>query len=122
LSGWVRVFECCFVLDPDKNSGYVQFESIRHAHVSQNTATPDPSQSVNLPYVQQNAPTATVPLSPEDPGYIPPEFVTPTEIGTPTPTPIPEQTGEFNIPIVLGVGVIIVVILLAWGLFGRFKI
>jgi len=33
---------------------------------------------------------------------------------TPTPTPIPVQTGTTNLPIVIGAGVIIGVILLAW--------
>jgi hypothetical protein len=41
--------------------------------------------------------------------------------GTPTPTPIPTQTGEFNIPIVLGVVAIITIILFAWAIVGGSK-
>jgi hypothetical protein len=122
LSGFIPGLDCCTIKDLDKSTHYVHLELIQNNPDPQINATTQSSQSVNLPYVQQNAPTATSTLSPEDPGYIPPEFVTPTVIGTPTPTPIPEQTGEFNIPIVLGAGVIILIILFAWGVFGRFKI
>lgn len=99
-----------------------QIRPMMWSQVPTNSATPDPSQAVNLPYVQQNAPTPTATVIPEDSGYPPPPMVTKGVTGTPTPTPIPIQTWEFNIPIVIGVVVIIAIILLAWGLFGRFKI
>lgn len=38
--------------------------------------------------------------------------------GTPTPTPIPEQTGAFNLPIILGALGIMLVIILAWFFIG----
>lgn len=99
-----------------------QFNQVKWAQVPTHNPTPDPSQSVNLPYIQQNAPTPTATLTPEDPGYLPPQLAAEGVTATPSPTPIPTQTWEFNIPIVVGVAVIIAIILFAWGLFGRFKI
>ena len=70
---------------------------------------------INLPIVEQNAPTSTsTPIG----GYPGPIQATPSETFTPTPTPIPIQTGSTNVPIVLGVIGIIFVILIAWLFFG----
>jgi hypothetical protein len=107
---------------PEREPGVSQNKPMNLSQVPSNSPTPDPSQAVNLPYVQQNAPTPTATLSPEDDGYVPPQLATEAIPGTPTSTPIPIQTWEFNIPIVIGVVVIIAIIMLAWGLFGRFKI
>lgn len=70
---------------------------------------------INLPIVEQNAPTSTpTPLG----GYPGPNQATPSETFTPTTTPIPVQTGATNLPIVLGAIGIIVVIIIAWLFFG----
>jgi hypothetical protein len=70
---------------------------------------------INLPIVEQNAPTSTsTPIG----GYPGPIQATPSETFTPTPTPLPVQTGSTNVPIVLGVIGIIFVILIAWLFFG----
>lgn len=70
---------------------------------------------INLPIIEQNAPTSTsTPLG----GYPGPIQATPSETFTPTPTPLPIQTGSTNVPIVLGVIGIIFVILIAWLFFG----
>jgi hypothetical protein len=66
---------------------------------------------INLPIIEQNAPTTTpVPLNVDSPA----ESETELNTGTPTPTPIPAQTGSVNIPIVFGALAIILVIILAW--------
>ena len=70
---------------------------------------------VNLPIVEQHAPTAT-PIPPSDSS--PPESVTEVNTGTPPPTPIPVQTGHVNIPIVFGALGIMLVIILAWFIVG----
>ena len=70
---------------------------------------------INLPIVEQNAPTLTsTPVG----GYPGPVQATPSQTFTPTSTPIPVQTGSTNLPIVFGALGIIAVILIAWLFFG----
>lgn len=77
----------------------------------------DPTETLvyNLPIIEHNTSELT-PL-PTD-AYPAPETAVPTITGTPTPTQIPVQSGSENLPIVLGAGAIIVVILLAWFFIG----
>jgi hypothetical protein len=77
-------------------------------------------QSVNLPLVQQQAP-AESPGYPAAPEIQPTQLVTQGPLATYTPTPIPVQGGEFNIPILIGVIVIIAIILLAWVILTRIR-
>jgi len=66
---------------------------------------------VNLPIIEQNAPTETpVPLNGDSQAGSETELYT----GTPTPTPIPVQTGSVNLPIVIGALAIMFVVILAW--------
>jgi hypothetical protein len=97
-----------------------------HVPASETTATPTmrptATAQVNLPFVQQRAPTSTPTLSPFDAGY--PAFIktlsaTPVEQSTPTPTPIPPQGESTNFPIVIGALVIISIVLLSWVVFGK---
>lgn len=88
------------------------------------TTSPQPTftAQVNLPFVQQLAPTATPTLSPFDEGY--PAYIetlsaTAFEHTTPTPTPIPPQGESTNFPIVAGAFVIISIVALSWVVFGR---
>ena len=66
---------------------------------------------VNLPIIEQNAPTNTpVPLNSDSQA----DSETELNTGTPTPKPIPVQTGSVNLPIVIGALAIMLVIILAW--------
>ena len=66
---------------------------------------------VNLPIIEQNAPTKTpVPLNSDSQANSETELNT----STPTPNPIPVQTGSVNLPIVIGALAIMLVIILAW--------
>jgi hypothetical protein len=117
----MRNTDLTIMFDPGELEDPLYLGSLNPVHFSQIPNTPDSSQAISLPYVQQNAPTATSTLAPEDPGYLPPHPATEIIPGTPSPTPIPIQTGAFNVPIVIGVGVIIAIILISWGVVGRFK-
>ncbi len=83
---------------------------------------PTMTAEVNLPFVQQLAPTATPTLSPFDEGY--PAFIktmtaTVEVQTTPTPTPIPPQDESTNFPIVAGALVIISIVFVSWVIFGK---
>ena len=66
---------------------------------------------VNLPIIEQNAPTKTpVPLNDDSQA----DSETELNTGTPTYQPISVQTGSVNLPIVIGALAIMLVIILAW--------
>lgn len=89
--------------------------SAQNSLTSMQAVTATGTMVINLPIIEQNAPTSTpTPIG----GYPGPDQATPSETYTPTPTPIPVQTGSTNLPIVIGVIGIIVVILVAWLFFG----
>jgi hypothetical protein len=71
------------------------------------TPTPEPTNAINLPIVQQEAPLQTQTSGEHSP---PP---------TPTPTPILPQNTEDNFPIVFGAFAIAMIIFLAWFVVGR---
>jgi hypothetical protein len=91
------------------NLSHSEYEAAEHQIASTGTMV------INLPIVEQNAPTSTAtPIG----GYPDPILSTPSETFTPTTTPLPVQTGSTNVPILLGAIGIIVVILIAWLFFG----
>lgn len=66
---------------------------------------------VNLPIIEQNAPTKTpIPLNDDSQA----DSETELNTGTPTYQPISVQTGSVNLPIVIGALAIMLVIILAW--------
>jgi len=71
------------------------------------TPTPEPTNALNLPIVQQEAPLFT--------GTPSGQFPLPSQ----TMIPIPPQPPEVNAPIVFGAIVIVSIILLAWFFVGR---
>lgn len=71
------------------------------------TPTPDPTNAINLPMVQQEAPYQTSTPTSEPP--------TPTE----TVIFIPPQPPIVNAPIVVGATVIVAIIVLAWVFVGK---
>ena len=71
------------------------------------TPTPEPTNALNLPIVQQEAPLLT--------GTPPGQFPLPSQ----TMIPIPPQPPEVNAPIVFGAIVIVSIIILAWFFIGR---
>jgi len=80
------------------------YSTISRSFVADHLATATTTIVINLPIIEQNEPEITPVPDTSD------QIDTPT----PTPTPIPVQTGTTNLPIVIGAGVIIGVILLAW--------
>lgn len=116
---------------PSLNGNFVSAHDAAGSDLSHNsalevTSTPafqtTTTAQVNLPFVQQLAPTATPTLSPFDEGY--PAFIktlsaTAEVQTTPTPTPIPPQGESVNFPIVVGAFVIISIVFLSWVVFGK---
>jgi len=74
------------------------------------TPTPDATNVISIPILQHDASLQT--SEPQASG----ELTPPPSI---TPTPIPPQSTEDNAPIVFGAIVIVLIIILAWFIFGR---
>jgi hypothetical protein len=118
---WIQGFGSNFFDKNPQNPARCCLTSIQGVSESPTPVNSEITIAANFPYVQQNAPTATATISPENPAYLPPLVITEEITGSPTPTPIPIQTGEFNIPILVGAVVIILIILLTWAVFYRIE-
>ena len=99
---------------PDQNTSLRDQEQITPSlgNLSRNTITPTPDATnvINLPIVQQDVSLQT--SEPQASGEI-------TPLPSITPTPIPPQTIEDNAPIVFGAIAIVLIIILAWVFLGR---
>jgi len=122
---------CCFVLlviilisfgiigsgFDHASAARVKSDEFPNNYLSSTIKQNNPTETLvyNLPIIEHN----TSELTPvPDEVYPVPETETPAITATPTPTQIPIQSGSENLPIVLGAGAIIVVILLAWFFIG----
>lgn len=100
--------------DPDQSPFFMDEIQITPAsgNFPTNTITPTPhsTSAIILPIVQQDASLQT--SEPQASGEQ-------TSLPSITPTPMPPQSIEVNTPIVFGAIVIVLIILLAWLIFGR---
>ena len=91
----------------------------RQSLLTTNTPVIDLTQIINLPLIEQNAPSAT-------PSGVQEVLISikssVTETPTATATIFPQQSGTTNLPITLGALIILGVIVLAWLVFGRHSI